>query len=156
MWLLLFIPLHWSSHMDQIPCVHCGTFFIPRNRIQNYCTQPACQRARKAAWQRYKIKTDADYRTQQKLSHQKWVGDSVGYWKRYRQRHPDKAERNRALKHIRNRRRRQPAKPPPAALIAKMDARKSCNFDLLGQFYLVPVIAKMDVSKVNIYSISKT
>jgi hypothetical protein len=60
--------------MEQIPCVHCGTFFIPRNRKQNYCTQPACQRGRKAAWQRYKMKTDADYRTQQKLSHQKWVG----------------------------------------------------------------------------------
>jgi len=142
--------------MEQIPCVHCGTFFIPRNRKQNYCTQPACQRGRKAAWQRYKIKTDADYRTQQKLSHQKWVGNSAGYWKRYRRRHPDKAERNRTLQHIRNRRRRQPAKLLPAALIAKMDARKSCNFDLLGQFYLVPVIAKMDVSKVNIYSISKT
>ena len=78
--------------MEQIPCVHCGTFFIPRNRKQNYCPQPACQRARKAAWQRYKIKTDADYRTQQKLSHQKWVGNSAGYWKRYRQRHPDKRE----------------------------------------------------------------
>lgn len=142
--------------MEQIPCVNCGTFFIPRNRKQNYCTQPACQRARKAAWQRYKIKTDADYRTQQKLSHQKWVGNSADYWKRYRQRHPDKAERNRALQHIRNRRNRHPTKPLPAALIAKMDARKSCNFDLLGQFYLVPVIAKMDVSKVNIYSISKT
>jgi hypothetical protein len=142
--------------MEQIPCVNCSTFFIPRNRKQNYCTQPACQRARRAVWQRYKIKTDADYRTQQKLSHQKWVGNSTGYWRRYRQRHPDKAERNRTLQHIRNRRRRQPAKAPPAALIAKMDARKSCNFDLLGQFYLVPVIAKMDVSKVNIYSISDT
>ena len=84
------------------------------------------------------------------------MGHSGGYWKRYRQRHPDKAERNRTLQHIRNRRRRQPAKPLPAALIAKMDARKSYDFDLLGQFYLVPVIAKMDVSKVNIYSISKT
>ena len=39
-------------------------------------------------------------------------------------------------------------------VIAKMDARKSYDFDLLGQFYLVPVIAKMDVSKVNIYGVS--
>ena len=39
-------------------------------------------------------------------------------------------------------------------MIAKMDARKSYDFDLLGQFYLVPVIAKMDVSKVNIYGVS--
>jgi hypothetical protein len=41
-------------------------------------------------------------------------------------------------------------------LIAKMDARKPYHFNLVGQFYLVPVIAKMDVSKVNIYGVSDT
>ena len=141
--------------MDQIPCVHCGKFFIPRNREQNYCTEQACQRARKAAWQRYKMKTDADYRTQQKLSHQKWLRNPPSYWKRYRQRNPDKTERNRTLQHIRNRRNRQSDRSPPCPLIAKMDVRKLYNFNLVGQFYLVPLIAKMDVSKVNIYTISK-
>ncbi len=141
--------------MDSIPCVHCGKFFIPRNRKQNYCPEEPCQRARKAAWQRYKMKTDADYRTQQKLSHQKWVKKTPGYWTRYRQRNPDKAERNRILQHVRNRRNRRPDQDPAIPVIAKMDARKSYNFDLLGEFYMVPVIAKMDVSKVNIYIISK-
>lgn len=140
--------------MEQVPCVHCGKFFTPRNRKQNYGTDPDCQRARKAAWQRYKMKTDADYRTQQKLSHQKWVCDHPGYWKRYRQHNPDKTERNRTLQHIRNRRKRQQDQPPSGSVIAKMDARKSYDFDLLGQFYLIPVIAKMDVRKVNIYTIS--
>jgi hypothetical protein len=140
--------------MDKIPCVHCGKFFIPRNRKQNYCKEPCCQRARKAAWQRYKMKTDADYRTQHNLSHQKWLQNTPGYWKRYRQRNPDKTERNRMLQHIRNRRNRQFDQDPSRPLIAKMDARKSYNFDLVGQFYLVPLIAKMDVSKVNIYTIS--
>lgn len=140
--------------MEQIPCVHCGRFFIARNRNQNYCSEPECQRARKAAWQRYKMKTDAEYRTQQKLSHQKWLKNTPDYWKRYRERNPDKTLRNRTLQHIRNRRRRQTDKNPSKPLIAKMDARKSHDFDLLGQFYLVPVIAKMDVSKVNIYTIS--
>ena len=141
--------------MEQVPCVHCGKFFIPRNRKQNYGTEPDCQRARKAAWQRYKMKTDADYRTQQQLSNEKWVNKAPGYWTRYRQRNPDKAERNRILQHIRNRCNRQTDQDPACALIAKMDARKPYDFDLLGQFYLVPVIAKMDVSKVNIYIISK-
>ena len=118
--------------MEQVPCVHCGKFFIPRNRKQNYGTEPDCQRARKAAWQRYKMKTDADYRTQQQLSNEKWVNKAPGYWTRYRQRNPDKAERNRILQHIRNRRNRQTDQDP------------AC-----------PVIAKMDVSKVNIYIISK-
>ena len=141
--------------MDEIPCVHCGKFFIPRNRKQNYCTKADCQCARKAAWQRYKMKTDVDYRAQQQLSNEKWVNKTPGYWTRYRQRNPDKVERNRALQHIRNRRNRQTDQDPAFAVIAKMDARKSYDFDLLGQFYLVPVIAKMDVSKVNIYIISK-
>ena len=140
--------------MEQVPCVHCGKFFIPRNRKQNYGAEPDCQRARKAAWQRYKMKTDVDYRTQQKLSHQKWLRNTPGYWKRYRQRNPDKTERNRTLQHIRNRRNRQHDQHTSEPLIAKMDARKSYDFDLVGQFYLVPVIAKMDVSKVNIYTIS--
>jgi hypothetical protein len=141
--------------MDEIPCVHCGKFFIPRNRNQNYCTEADCQGSRKAAWQRYKMKTDVDYRAQQQLSNEKWVNKTPGYWTRYRQRNPDKAERNRILQHIRNRRNRQTDQDPACPVIAKMDARKSYDFDLLGQFYLVPVIAKMDVSKVNIYIISK-
>jgi hypothetical protein len=65
--------------MEQVPCVHCGKFFIARNRKQNYGTEPDCQRARKAAWQRYKMKTDADYRTQQQLSNEKWVNKAPGY-----------------------------------------------------------------------------
>lgn len=100
------------------------------------------------------MKTDAEYRTQQKLSHQKWLKNTPDYWKRYRERNPDKTLRNRILQHIRNRHRRQTDKNPSQCLIAKMDARKSYDFDLVGQFYLVPVIAKMDVSKVNIYTIS--
>ena len=140
--------------MEQIPCVHCGKFFIPRNRKQNYCSQPQCQRSRKAAWQRYKMKTDEGYRTQQRLSQKKWLQNTPDYWKRYRRRNPEKANRNRALQYIRNRRNRHSGKKPSQPLIAKMDPRKSYDFDLLGQFYLVPLIAKMDVSKVNIYTIS--
>jgi hypothetical protein len=141
--------------MDSIPCVHCGKLFIPRNRKQNYCPEAPCQRARKAAWQRYKMKTDADYRTQQKLSNEKWIKENPSYWTRYRQRNPEKAERNRILQHARNRRNRRGDQDPETPVIAKMDARKFYDFDLLGQFYLVPVIAKMDVSKVSIYIISK-
>jgi len=136
--------------MEKIPCVHCGTFFIPRNREQNYCSTLDCQRARKASWQRFKIRSDADYRIQKKLSQKKWLKDNPDYWKDYRQRNPDKAERNRALQHIRNRCKRR-AGP---GVIAKMDARNPNHFDLVGRFYLVPVIAKMDVSQVNIYTIS--
>ena len=143
--------------MEPTPCVNCGTFFIPRNCKQNYCSASGCQRARKATWQRFKLKTDDDYRTQQHLSHQKWLQNNPGYYRSYRRRNPDKVQRNRALQVIRNRRNRRRAgnkKFGEDPLIAKMDARKFHHFNLMGQFYLVPVIAKMDVSRVNIYSIS--
>ncbi len=143
--------------MEPIPCVNCATFFTPRNCKQNYCTKAGCQRARKAAWQRYKMKYDADYRSQQHLSQQKWLQTNPGYYRSYRRRNPDKVQRNRTLQTIRNRRKRHRLnrnKLADNALIAKMDARKFCHFNLVGQFYLVPVIAKMDVSRVNIYTIS--
>ena len=143
--------------MEPIPCVNCGTFFIPRNCRQNYCSEPGCQRARKAVWQRYKLKSDDDYRTQQHLSHQKWLQANPGYYRSYRRCNPDKVQRNRALQVIRNRRSRRGlkgAKRLDDPLIAKMDARKFYHFNMVGQFYLVPVIAKMDVSRVNIYTIS--
>jgi hypothetical protein len=38
-------------------------------------------------------------------------------------------------------------------LIAKMDASKADDFQILGQFWLLPVIAKMDALKVNIIKI---
>lgn len=81
--------------MEAIPCVSCGTFFIPRNCKQNYCREPGCQRARKAVWQRYKLKSDEDYRTQQHLSHQKWLQTNPDYYRSYRRRNPDKVQRNR-------------------------------------------------------------
>ena len=143
--------------MEPIPCVNCAVFFIARNRKQNYCTKAGCQRARKAAWQRFKLKFDEQYRIQQHLSQQKWLQSNPGYYRSYRGRNPDKVKRNRALQTIRNRRNRKRSGSPKSAepfLIAKMDARKFCHFNMVGQFYLVPVIAKMDVSRVNIYKIS--
>jgi len=137
--------------MEPVFCVHCTQEFTPRNRLQSYCGKSKCQRARKAAWQRIKIKTDPDYRAAKKLSHQKWAANNPGYWKNYRADHPEKAERNRMLQTIRNRRRLKAAASGHSA-IAKMDASNSLDFNPIGQFWLVPVIAKLDARKVNIYT----
>jgi hypothetical protein len=48
--------------MEPVFCAHCAEAFTPRNRLQSYCCKPECQRARKAVWQRIKVKTDPDYR----------------------------------------------------------------------------------------------
>ena len=143
--------------MEQIPCVYCGDFFnpSPRHKNQTACKKVKCQKAKKAAWQRHKMKTDPVYAANQKNSQQQWIKANPGYWKQYRKNNPEKAERNRVSQAIRNRRTRSSpgAASIDPALIAKMDASKSDNFQMLGQFWLLPVIAKMDALKVNIIKI---
>jgi len=101
--------------------------------------------------------TDPDFKRDQKLSNKKWAQNNPGYWKEYRKRNPVKAERNRILQAIRNRRRsnnRNKHANTDTPLIAKVDASISNNFKVVGQFWLVPVIAKVDALKVNIFEIS--
>jgi hypothetical protein len=132
--------------MEQIPCCHCGNFFAPspRHKNQGYCSKPACRRARKAAWKRNKMQTDPDYRYNRKLANQKWSQQHPGYWKTYR-----------ILQQVRNRRRsRRCQANGDENLIAKVDASIFHKNRLIGQFYLVPVIAKVDPLKVNIFDIS--
>jgi len=136
--------------MEEVPCVHCGTFFLRRNKKQNYCSFPGCQKARKAAWQRNKLRSDPEYRESQRISNKKWQRNNPDYWKRYRQNNPDKAARNRTLQRLRNKRRSSFANVNNQ-LIAKMDA-SNCNCDALsGQYWLVPMIAKMDAMKIYIH-----
>ena len=143
--------------MEQIPCCHCGDFFTPspRHKNQVYCMRPECRRARKAAWKRNKMQTDPDYRYNQKLANQKWAKEHPGYWKSYRREHPEYVKRNRILQQIRNRRRSHCYQANAKEnLIAKVDASIFHKNRLVGQFYLVPVIAKVDPLKVNIFDIS--
>jgi len=119
--------------------------------------KPECRRAKKAAWKRHKMATDPDFKLDQKLSNKKWAQNNPGYWKEYRRKNPEKAERNRILQIIRNRRRpnsRNNNANADIPLIAKVDASISNNFKMVGQFWLVPVIAKVDALKVNIFEIS--
>ena len=143
--------------MEQIPCFYCGGFFdpSPRHKNQTACKDVKCQRAKKAAWQRHKLKTDPIYAANQKSSQQQWIKANPGYWKRYRKKNPNQVERNRIGQAIRNRKARSSpdAKMSDPVLIAKMDASKFNNFKILGQFWLLPVIAKMDALKVNIIKI---
>jgi len=148
------------AKMEQIPCIYCGDFFdpSPRHKNQSACKKKVCQKARKAAWQRYKLKHDPVYRANQKSSQRQWLAGKPGYWKAYRKKNPEKTERNRILQRQRNRKARclpAVAKVDPS-LIAKMDPSKHDNFQILGQFWLVPVIAKMDALKVNIVKIPIT
>jgi len=154
--------------MEEVSCCHCGGYFIPdpRQKSPRYCSKPVCQRARKAAWQREKVRNDQDYNANQKQCQRDWSKAHPDYWKEYRKQHPDQVKRNRDLQRVRNRKRNGrdrrtcsfPDRRVNASTIAKMDASKSRetsgNTLSSGQFWLVPVIAKMDALKVNIYRIT--
>jgi hypothetical protein len=149
--------------MEKIPCCHCGRYFSPSPRQKNqlYCNEKACQRARKAAWQREKMASDLAYRANQKQSQSDWQSRNAGYWKRYRAAHPEQADRNRDLQKVRNKRRHSCGVVKMDALvIAKMDASRSGKSSagswLPGSFWLVPVIAKMDAIKVILHRIPST
>ena len=143
--------------MEQILCVYCGDLFnaSPRHKNQISCKKPGCQKAKKADWQRHKMKTDPIYNAGRKISRKEWVRANPGYWKKYRRKNPEKAERNRVLQAIRTRKAWSSDSDTKMnrSLIAKMDASISDNFQRLGQFWMVPVIAKMDALKVNIIKI---
>ena len=142
--------------MEEIVCCSCADVFerSVRHKNQCYCPKPECQRARKAAWKRFKMRTDPDYKYNQTLSNKKWAKAHPGYWRDYRKRHPEKAERNRMLQSIRNRRRSStPKNRSNQELIAKVDASIVNKLRVVGQFWLVPVIAKVDALKVNIFDI---
>ena len=143
--------------MEKILCAYCGDLFdpSPRHKNQTACKKPQCQKAKKAEWQRHKMRTDPIYNASQKISQKEWARANPGYWKKYRHKNPDKAERNRVLQTIRNRKARSKKSGTKMGtpLIAKMDASKSDNFQPLGQFWLIPVVAKMDTLKVNIVKI---
>ena len=145
--------------MEEIQCCHCSGFFpsSPRHKNQRYCLKPACRRARKAAWKREKMQTDLEYCLNQKMSNKIWAEAHPGYWKAYRERNPEKAERNRMLQTIRNRRwaqRRAAHGLNDLGLIAKVDTSIPTKIKVVGQFWMVPVIAKVDALKVHIYEIS--
>jgi len=133
--------------MDDIPCLGCGTFFRPRNRLQSYCSNPICQATRKALWQKDKMKNDLDYRANQKLSQKKWLKKNPSYWKDYRNKNPLRVERNRLLQKIRNRGLSKDSDLAEVRIIAKMDARKPFNLGVKQGFWLIPAVAKMDAAK---------
>jgi len=156
--------------MSQDNCEHCQQPFerYKNREDQHYCGGSECQRARKAKWKRVRIKKDAAFRAYHNQTNKDWREMSPGYWKEYRNKNPEKTERNRILQRVRNQNRRLKngrekttgqvpksiAKVDASELIAKVDVLKTGNHQAFNQFWLVPVIAKVDVLKAHILLIS--
>jgi len=139
--------------METIPCPNCNTFFTPRNSLQTFCSGPDCQRARKNLWQKQTLATDPEYKEAQDLAQKKWLQNNPDYWKQYRENNPDKTQRNRCLQQVRNLKRnklQEPSQSLKTVGIAKMDASKASRCGLSGEYWMIPMIAKMDPVKIYI------
>jgi len=126
-------------------CLCCRQEFDrhPSVKGQQYCGNPLCQRARKNAWQREKLKKDKHYRENQASAQKAWRERNPLYWESYRKRNPESVAKNRIKQHERNRRARN-----ATSRIAKMDELDQPNIGISGpsNFVLVDLqmIAKMD------------
>jgi len=136
--------------MEARGCVACGERFYPRpqNKVQQYCSMAACQRARKREWARRKRKSDPDYRGNQHASQQRWSAKNPDYWRDYRRNNPDYTERNRTMQRQRDH----------ASHLAKLDASTPETPVFSGRFQLIPIdasgLAKMAAWTVNIHPVS--
>ena len=109
----------------------------PQNPTQTYCSQRACQRARKRAWQQRKRAEDPDYRVNERAAQRRWADAHPEYWRQWRQDHPEYVERNRVAQRARNAHRRAP-------MIAKGDVWTGDRPLPSGTYWLEPWTGALD------------
>ncbi|MGH8522851.1 MAG: hypothetical protein ACREXY_01080 [Gammaproteobacteria bacterium] len=147
--------------MGRERCVGCGDLFTPRRNVthQRFCSDPECQRRRRARWQRAKLKQDPDYRANQAEAQRRWRERHPDYWREYRRSHPEYSARNREQQRQRNRRRSQPAPSACSPRFAKMEVCAEQTAVRSGTYWLTPVdksgIAKMDAYLVKMQILSE-
>lgn len=129
-------------------CIHCSKEFKtnPRVKNQKYCNNKECQKARRASWQRQKMASDPDYRENKERCQKQWQESHPGYYKDYRNKHPEYTHRNRVLQVIRDNLRR---KAKEGKMLAKLDSLIKPYYSRRGSiFRLIPqpnrLLAKLD------------
>jgi hypothetical protein len=132
----------------QKSCRHCCRSFTPkRNPRQHYCSQQACQNARKCEWRKQKRSSDSDYKENQRRANQSWQQCHPNYWRNYRQAHPAYTQHNREQTRLRRQQKQRldasdPASQGDASQFAKSDAfsRTEIGLNLLksGTYRLIP------------------
>jgi len=145
------------STSENPTCLHCLRVFKPNPRVkrQKYCNNKPCQRARRALWQRQKMAGDPDYKDNKMRCQKQWHADRPGYYRRYRESHPEYANRNRLLQQLRNTRRDNGKQ---SKMIAKLDSLLRPYYSRKGaMFRLIPqdskMIAKLDSLRVKLVPI---
>lgn len=129
-------------------CAMCGQLFEPRAQSPNQkcCSRRSCQRARKAQWQKQKIKSDPDYRENKQRAQIRWRESHPDYWRTYREDHQAYAVKNRELQRIRN---SQPKE------VAKMDA-SAVGDHLRSGLYVLAQTTCDDIAKIGTWIVHLT
>jgi hypothetical protein len=127
-----------------IRCAHCRCRFrpAPRGKRQRFCSNKACQRARKTRWPRDKMTTAPDSQANPSDAQRHWQHQHPHDGRPYRQTRAGYCARHRLLPQHRDQQRRRQA-------LAKMDASGPVSFRTPGIYPLIPAVgehlAKMDV-----------
>src|SRR5580704_4534172 len=90
--------------MGERQCRYCQHSFQPSKfqPRQTVCSEPVCQRQRRADYHREKIASDTEYREGCRDSPRKWRARNPDYWKQCRDKNPSATERNRQLRNLAN------------------------------------------------------
>ncbi len=98
------------------------------------------------------MRSDPKYRKDQIQAKKDWFDQHPEFWKKYRDKHPEKTLRNSLMQRKRNQQRRLKSQKNRTAkkMIATMDVLEANNHAALREFWLVPVIAKMDVGGISL------
>jgi hypothetical protein len=152
--------------MEQV-CLSCKKTlpFLPTVKNRKYCSEPFCQRSRKAAWQRAKMGNDAHYRQNQRQAQRTWQASNPDYWRRYRSANASYRSRERQRQY--RRRHPQGSLPQPSqaaegtthqsslqADVAKMDASTQIKPGIY-KMQVVSGVAKMDAILVQLIVIEE-
>lgn len=135
-------------------CAGCGQRFVPRAQVPNqrYCSAASCQQARRRHWLAQKRQTDPDYRANQAQAQRRWAAGQRGYWRAYRQTHPEYVQRNRDQQRQRDRRRRSESLTDAEGDLAKSDASPAKSRLPSGRYRLIPVTPS-DLAKMNAWTV---
>lgn len=121
--------------MQDKSCACCSLPFtpVPQRPDQLYCSKSSCQKARRQRWYQGKLQTDPDYRENKQRLQREWMDRNPGYWRQYRDDHPEYAERNR-------RQQRDKCGSLPVTSLAKIDESGLRDPFAAGIYRISPVL----------------
>ena len=99
--------------MEKKHCEFCHKEFLPNprtTRIQRSCSSPGCKKKRAASAIKDWRKRNPEYEKSRRPKINAWARSYPAYWREYRKKHPDYAEKDNLGRGIRKRKQKSSAK----------------------------------------------